>query len=85
MNRSVDAARQSTDDQIRLSPARLKMPSSSRRLFKVEKSRIGMKPLQRRILVVAVNRGVSDALVFEELNEIDGEETFTDTAFAVDE
>jgi hypothetical protein len=43
-----------------------------------------MKPLQRRIFVVAINRDVRDAFVFEELNEVDGEETFADTAFAIE-
>jgi hypothetical protein len=44
-----------------------------------------MKPLQRRILVVTVNRDVRDAFVLEELDEIDGEETFPHTAFAVED
>ena len=42
-----------------------------------------MKPFQRRVFVVAVNRDMGDALVFEELDEIDGEETFADAAFAI--
>ena len=49
----------------------------------IEKPRVGMKPLQRRIFVVAVNRDMDDALVFQELDIIDGEETFADAAFAV--
>ena len=49
----------------------------------IKKSRVGMKPFQRRIFVVAVNRDMGDALVFEELDEIDGKETFADAAFAV--
>ena len=49
----------------------------------IEKPRVGMKPFQRRVLVVAVNRDMGDALVFEELDEIDGEETFADAAFAI--
>jgi len=43
-----------------------------------------MKPLERRIFVVAVNGGVGDAFVLEVLDEIDGEETFADAAFAVE-
>jgi len=42
-----------------------------------------MKPFQRRVLVVTVNRDMDDALVFEKLDEIDGEETFADAAFAI--
>jgi len=49
----------------------------------IEKPRVGVKSFQRRVLVVAVNRDVGDALVFEELDEIDGEETFADAAFAI--
>jgi hypothetical protein len=41
------------------------------------------KSLQSRVLVVRINCDVGDALVFEELDEIDCEEAFADTAFAV--
>src|ERR1035437_9667376 len=44
-----------------------------------------MKPLQRRVLVVAINRDVSDAPVLEELHEVDAEETFADAAFAIED
>jgi hypothetical protein len=44
-----------------------------------------MKPLQRRVLVVAINRDVSDAPVLEELHEVDGEEAFADAAFAIED
>lgn len=49
----------------------------------IEKPRVGMKPFQGRVLIIAVNRDMGDALVFEELNEIDGEEAFADAAFAI--
>jgi predicted nuclease of restriction endonuclease-like (RecB) superfamily len=49
----------------------------------IEKPRVGMKPFQRRIFVVAVNRDMDDALVFQKLDKIDGEETFAHAAFAV--
>ena len=53
-------------------------------ISQVKKPRIGMKPLQRRVFVVAIYRSVGDAFVFEELDEVDGEEAFADTAFAVE-
>src|SRR6266540_3273584 len=40
---------------------------------------------QSRILVVAINRDVGDAPVFEELDEVDGEEAFADAAFAIED
>ena len=49
----------------------------------VQETGVGMKPFQRRVLVVAVNRDVGNALVFEILDEVDGEEAFTNAAFAV--
>ena len=51
----------------------------------VEELRVRMKPLQSRILVVAINRDVGDALVFEELDEVDGEEAFANAAFAIED
>ena len=42
-----------------------------------------MKPFQCRVFIIAVNRDMGDALVFEELDEIDGEEAFADAAFAI--
>jgi hypothetical protein len=42
-----------------------------------------MKSFQRRVFIIAVNRDMGDALVFEELDEIDGEEAFADAAFAI--
>ena len=54
-------------------------------VVQIEKPCVGMKPLQRRILVVAINRDVGDALVFEELDEVDGEEAFADAAFAIED
>ncbi len=49
----------------------------------IKKPRVGMKPFQRRVLVVAVNRDMGNALVFEILDEVDGEEAFANAAFAV--
>jgi hypothetical protein len=40
-----------------------------------------MKSRQRRVFIVAVKDSVSDSLVFELLHEVDGKETFADTAF----
>ncbi len=52
-------------------------------VVQVEKTRVGMKPLQRRILVVGVNRDVRDTFVLEELDEIHSEEALADAAFAI--
>ena len=49
----------------------------------IEKPCVGMKSFQRRVFIIAVNRDMGDALVFEELDEIDGEEAFADAAFAI--
>ena len=70
------------DDQIGLCQCR-KNGVKIMPFAQIEKPRVGMKPFQRRVLVVAVNRDMSDALVFEELDEIDGKETFADAAFAI--
>jgi len=43
-----------------------------------------MKPLERRVFVVAVERHVRELPVFEVLDEIDGEETFAHAALAVE-
>jgi hypothetical protein len=51
--------------------------------MQIEKASVGMKPFQRRIFVVAINRSGRDAFVFEELHEVDGEEAFADPAFAI--
>ena len=70
------------DDQIRFSESG-KNGIEVTAFAQIEKPRVGMKPFQRRVLVVAVNRDMGDALVFEELDEIDGEEAFADAAFAI--
>ena len=49
----------------------------------VEEAGIGVKPFQRRVLIIAVNRNMGDAFIFKVLDKVDGEETFTDTALAV--
>ena len=51
----------------------------------VEKLRVGMKPFERRVFVVAVDGDVRDTLVLQELHEVNGKETFADAAFAVDD
>ena len=43
-----------------------------------------MESFQCRVFVVAINGDVRDALVFEELHEVVGEETFADAALAVE-
>jgi len=53
-------------------------------VIQIEKAGVGMKPFQRRIFVVAINRDGRDAFVLEELHEVDGEETLADTAFAME-
>ena len=70
------------DDQIRFSESG-KNGIEVTAFAQIEKPRVGMKPFQGRVLVVAVNRDMGDALVFEELDEIDGKETFADAAFAI--
>jgi len=42
-----------------------------------------MNPFQCRVFIIAVNRDLGDTLVFEELDEINCEETFADAAFAI--
>jgi hypothetical protein len=44
-----------------------------------------VKPLQSRILIVAINRDVGDAPVFEILDKIDSEEAFANAAFAIED
>src|SRR5206468_6631573 len=65
---------QRTENTVELAP-----------VCEIEELRVRVKPLQSRILVVAVNRDVGDALVFEELDEVDGEETFSNAAFAIED
>src|ERR1019366_1070350 len=55
------------------------------RVGDIEKQGFGMKPFQRRIFVVGINGDVGDVVIFEELDKIDGEETFADAALAVDD
>jgi hypothetical protein len=44
---------------------------------------IAVKAFQRGIFVVTVAGGKFEVLVFEVLDEVDGKETFADTALAV--
>ena len=57
----------------------------SARTGQVEETRLGMKPLERRVFVVAVESRVRELPVFEVLDEIDGEETFAHAALAVED
>ena len=54
-------------------------------VVQIQKPGVRMKPFQRRVFIVGINRDVGDALVLEKLDEIDGEEAFADTAFAVED
>ena len=42
---------------------------------------VRVKSLQRRVLVVGINRYMSDALVLQELDEVHGEETLPTPPF----
>ena len=44
-----------------------------------------METLQRGVLMIAIDRAVSDAAIFEILNKVRGEEAFSDSAFTVDD
>lgn len=44
-----------------------------------------VKPLQRRVLMVAIDRAVNVAAIVEILHEVRGEEALPDSAFAVDD
>ena len=70
------------DDQIRLCEGGKNVIEIAP-VAQIEKPGIGVKPFQRRILVVTVKCDMDDALVFQELDKIDGEEAFADAAFAV--
>jgi hypothetical protein len=54
-------------------------------VVQVEKLRVRVKPFQRRILVVGINREVRNAFVLQELDEVHDEEAFPDSAFAVED
>jgi len=44
-----------------------------------------VEALERRVFVVTVDRAMSEAAIFEILNEVRSEEAFSDAAFAVDD
>lgn len=52
-------------------------------IVQVQKPRVGMKPFQRRVFVVGINRDMGNALVLEELDKVHREEAFADAALAV--
>lgn len=54
-------------------------------MLKIDELRLRVEALERRVLVVAVDCAMSDAAIFEILNEVRGEEAFSDAAFAVDD
>src|SRR5438445_263940 len=65
---------QRTENAVELAP-----------VCEIEELHVRVKALQSRILVVAINRDVGDALVFEKLDEVDGEEAFANAAFAIED
>ena len=82
MNTSVEAARQSTMTRSVRSSAR-NMSSSERDWARLMNSASRVKPFQRRVFVVAVTGDKGNGFIFQILNQIDGEKTFADAAFAV--
>jgi ApbE superfamily uncharacterized protein (UPF0280 family) len=54
-------------------------------VLKIDELRLWVEALERRVFVVAVDRAMSDAAIFEILNEVRGEEALSDAAFAVDD
>ncbi len=54
-------------------------------MLKIDELRLRVEALERRVLVVAVDRAMSDAAIFQILNEVDGEEALSDSSFAVDD
>jgi hypothetical protein len=54
-------------------------------VLKIDELRLRMKTLERRVLVVAVDGTVSAAAILQVLNEVDGEEALSDSAFAIDD
>jgi len=55
------------------------------RFVELDEGRFGMEAGERGVFVVAVKDGMGNGLVFEILDEVDGKETFADTAFAVED
>jgi hypothetical protein len=51
----------------------------------LNEDRFRMKPFEGGVFVVAVKGGMGDATVFEILHKVDGEETFANAAFAVED
>jgi len=54
-------------------------------MFEIDELGFRMETLQRRVLVIAVDRAVFDAAIFKILNEIGREKALSNTAFAVDD
>ena len=54
-------------------------------MFGVDEFCLWVETLQRRVLVIAVDRAMSDSAIFEILDEVRGEEALSDSAFAVDD
>ena len=54
-------------------------------MFEVDEFRLWVEALQRRVLVIAVDRAMSDPAIFQILHEVRGEEALSDSAFAVDD
>ena len=54
-------------------------------VLEIDELRLRVEALQRRVFVVAVDRAMRDAAIFEILNEVRGEEAFSNAAFAIDD
>lgn len=54
-------------------------------MLKIDEIRLGVKPLERGVFVVAVDGAVNVAAILEILDEVHGEEALADPAFAVDD
>ena len=52
-------------------------------MFQVDEFRIRVEPLERRVLVIGIDRAVSDPTIFQILDEVRGDEALSDSAFAV--
>ena len=50
----------------------------------VHELRLRVEPLEGGVLIVGVETAVGDFLILEELDQVHGDEAFTDASFAVD-
>lgn len=54
-------------------------------MFEIDEFRLWVETLQCRVLVIAVDRAMSDPAIFQILHEVRGEEALPNSAFAVDD